>query len=59
MADERDPQQQTPEEQTQDEIKEQAVQEGDDPQTRREEVELDLMEQGSSEAGEVIGDPID
>ena len=54
MADERDPEQLT-----QDEIKEQAVQEGDDPQTRREEVELDLMEQGSSDAGEVIGDPID
>lgn len=54
MADERDP-----EKQTQQEIKEQAAREGDDPQTSREETELDLMEMGASDEGEVIGDPID
>ena len=30
--------------------------EGDDPQTAREEFELDLMEADASEAGEEIGD---
>jgi hypothetical protein len=54
VADERDP-----EEQTQQEIKEQAAREPDDPQTSREETELDLMEDDASESGEVIGDPID
>ena len=31
----------------------------DDPQTRREEVELDLMEAGASEAGEHIDGVVD
>ncbi|MDQ1404128.1 MAG: hypothetical protein QOG03_2444 [Actinomycetota bacterium] len=54
MADERDP-----EKQTQQEVRQQAAHEGDDPQTAREETELDLMEEGASDEGEVIGDPLD
>jgi hypothetical protein len=33
--------------------------EGDDPVTAREELELDLMEEDASEAGEEIGDEMD
>jgi hypothetical protein len=32
---------------------------GDDVTTAREELELDLMDEGASEAGEVIGEPTD
>ena len=52
MADDRDP-----EDSTQQEIRQQAAVEPDDPQTRREELELDLLESGASEAGEDIGQP--
>ena len=45
-----------PERATQAEIETQAAVEGDDPHTRREELELDLMSADASEAGEVIGD---
>lgn len=45
-----------PEAQTQADVEAQAATEPDDPQTAREELELDLMEAGASEAGEVIGD---
>ncbi len=38
----------------QQEIKEQAAIAPDDPQTKREELELDLMEEGESELGEEI-----
>jgi hypothetical protein len=31
----------------------------DDPTTRREELELDLMEEDASEAGEQVGDEMD
>jgi hypothetical protein len=48
-----------PEEQTQQEIKTDAAREPDDPQTAREELELDLMETDASEAGEEIGEPTD
>ena len=50
MSDDREP-----EDKTQDEIKEQAAQEPDDPTTAREELELDLMEVDESDAGEEIG----
>jgi hypothetical protein len=39
---------------TQEEVKEQAELAPDDPQTKREELELDLMEEGESEKGEEI-----
>ncbi len=45
-----------PEDRTQDEIREDAAAEPDDPVTAREEVELDLMEADASEAAEEIGD---
>ena len=45
-----------PERATQAEIREQAAHEGDDPQTSREELELDLQEGDASEAGQAIGD---
>lgn len=47
---------QDPEARTQQEIREDAQREGDDPDTSREELELDLMDAGASDAGEVIGD---
>jgi len=43
------------ERETQDEVREQAELAPDDPETRREELELDLMEQGKSEEGERLG----
>lgn len=47
MAEERNP-----EELSEREVEAEAVAEPDDPITRREEVEQDLMEEGRSEAGE-------
>jgi hypothetical protein len=47
MADERDP-----EELSEREIEEEAASEPDDPITRREEIEEELMEEGRSEEGE-------
>ena len=44
-----------PEAMTQDEVKEQAATEEDDPVTKREELEVELMDEGASEAGEEIG----
>ena len=43
-----------PEAETQEEIEEQAELAPDDPHTKREELELDLMEEGDSEVGEEI-----
>lgn len=45
-----------PERETQAEIRADAAVEPDDPTTAREELELDLMEAGASEAGATIGD---
>lgn len=45
-----------PEELTENEIERQAVTTPDDPITRREEFELDLMEHHDSEDGEIVGD---
>jgi hypothetical protein len=44
-----------PEQQTQEEVKEQAELAPDDADTSREELELDLMEKGESEKGERLG----
>jgi len=44
-----------PEAETQQEVKEDAVAEEDDPVTSREELEVGLMDEGASEAGEGIG----
>jgi len=44
-----------PETKTQDEVKEEAASEEDDPVTSREELEVGLMDEGASEAGEDIG----
>ena len=46
-----------PEEVTQEEVREEAAVEEDDPVTRREELEVELMDEGESEAGEDIGQP--
>ncbi|MDP9071094.1 MAG: hypothetical protein M3N68_07380 [Actinomycetota bacterium] len=46
-----------PEQATQDEVRDQAAGQDDDPVTSREALETDLMDQGASEAGEEIGDP--
>lgn len=46
---------QDPEAKTQDELKEEAAAEDDDPTTSREELEVGLMDDGASEAGEDIG----
>ncbi len=46
-----------PEQATQEEVRDQAAGEGDDPTTRREALETDLIDKGASEAGEEIGDP--
>jgi hypothetical protein len=43
-----------PEKATEREVEDQAALAPDDPQTSREELELDLMEEGESEAGERI-----
>ena len=50
--DERDPEQST-----QEEIREEAGQQGDDPVTRREALETHLMDEEGSGAGEAIGEP--
>ena len=44
-----------PEERTQAEVREDAARTPDDPTTRREELELELMDEDESEAGEHIG----
>jgi hypothetical protein len=44
-----------PEAATQEEVKEEAAAEPDDPVTSREELEVELMDEGASEAGEEIG----
>ncbi|MDP9387399.1 MAG: hypothetical protein M3Q48_05575 [Actinomycetota bacterium] len=49
--------QRDPEAATQQEVREDAAREEDDPVTSREELEVDLMEQSASEAGEDIGQP--
>jgi hypothetical protein len=41
------------------ELEEEAAERNPDPVTRREALELDLMEEGRSEAGEEIGDELD
>lgn len=41
------------------ELEEEAAERNPDPQTRREALELDLMEEDRSEAGEDVGDEID
>ena len=41
------------------ELEEEAEERNPDPQTRREALELDLMEEGRSEAGEDVGEEID
>ena len=46
-----------PEEATQEEVREEAAAEEDDPVTSREELEVELMEAGASDAGEDIGQP--
>jgi hypothetical protein len=53
----RRPEEPEPEEATQGEIRAEATQEGEDPVTRREALETDLMDKGESEAGEEIGEP--
>lgn len=44
-----------PDKQTQDEVREEAAAEPDDPITRREKLEVELMDDGVSDAGEDIG----
>lgn len=46
-----------PEQETQAEVRHDAEVEGEDPVTRREALETELMEQGESDAGEAMGDP--
>ncbi len=46
-----------PEQVTQDEVREDATTHGDDPVTKREALETELMEEEGSGAGEEIGDP--
>ena len=46
-----------PEQATQAEVQEQGTEEGEDPTTRREALETELMDEGASEVGEEIGDP--
>jgi hypothetical protein len=41
------------------ELEEEAAERNPDPQTRREALELELMEENRSEAGEDVGDEID
>ena len=45
-----------PEETTQAEVREEAAVEDDDPVTSREELEVELMDEGASDAGEDIGE---
>lgn len=54
MADER-----APEEETQQEVEQDAVREPEDPVTAREEMEVALMQEGASEEGEEVGEHID
>ena len=42
-----------------DELEEEAAERNPDPQTRREALELELMDEGRSEAGEDVGEEID
>jgi hypothetical protein len=42
-----------------DELEDEAAERNPDPQTRREALELELMEEDRSEAGEDVGDEID
>lgn len=51
-----DPDEKSPEDQTQKEIREEAADERDDPITRREGLETELIDEGDSEAGRTIGD---
>lgn len=46
-----------PEQVTQDEVREEAATGDDDPVTRREALETELMEEESSGSGEEIGEP--
>lgn len=46
-----------PEEATQEEVREEAAAGQDDPVTSREELEVELMDAGASDAGEGIGQP--
>ncbi len=46
-----------PEQATQDELREEAGHQGDDPVTGREALENELMDEGESGAGEGIGGP--
>jgi len=46
-----------PEKATQDELREEADRDGDDPVTSREALENELMDEGESGAGEDIGEP--
>ena len=47
-----------PEQATQHEVREDAADEGDDPVTRREALETELMDEGKSGEGEEIGDEL-
>lgn len=49
--------QRDPEATTQQEVREEAATEGDDPITSREELEVELMDEGTSDAGGDIGQP--
>jgi hypothetical protein len=46
-----------PEQATQDELREEADRQGDDPVTSREALENELMDEDESETGEDIGEP--
>ena len=46
-----------PEQATQDELREEADQQGDDHVTSREALENELMDEGESQTGEDIGEP--
>jgi|GEM_PF-2608576 len=52
MPDERDP-----EDETQQEIRDQAAGSEDDPETSREGLETELMDKGASDEGEHLGQP--
>ncbi len=49
--------QRDPEAATEQEVREDAAREEDDPVTSREELEVELMDEGVSDAGEDIGQP--
>jgi len=46
-----------PEQATQAEVRQEGAEEGEDPTTRREALETELMDEDASEVGEEIGDP--